>query len=30
MVAIMRRELGVMTLAALVNTVLLARAAMTH
>jgi hypothetical protein len=29
-VTIMRRELGVMTLAALVNTVLLARAAMTH
>ena len=29
-VTIMRRELGVMALAALVNTVLLARAAMTH
>lgn len=29
-VTIMRREIGVMTLAALVNTVLLARAAMTH
>ncbi|HUA03017.1 MAG TPA: hypothetical protein VMB27_03870 [Solirubrobacteraceae bacterium] len=29
-VAIMRRELGVMALAALVNTALLARAAMTH
>jgi hypothetical protein len=29
-VTIMRREVGVMTLAALVNTVLLARAAMTH
>jgi len=28
--SIMRREIGVMTLAALVNTVLLARAAMTH
>jgi hypothetical protein len=29
-VTIMRREIGVMTLAALVNTLLLARAAMTH